>query len=129
MVTRWRDGYSQDRASVSLTTTTLARKASSARSGERSGTGEALSTNCFPASAAQRAAVSATRTGISNWHSSTSCEQMMSLCTFSSRVKVVLAPGATTMQFSPESSTVMVAIPLGPSTSTRPSRPTLLSAR
>ena len=82
-----------------------------------------------PAERAARAAAVAVATGISNCSNNTSQSATSLRNTAGSSVSPLLAPGATTMMFSPAESTMTTAVPLRPDTVISPSVPTPLALR
>ena len=82
-----------------------------------------------PAEWASRAAAVATATGISNCSNNTSQSATSPRSVVESSVSLPLAPGATTMMFSPAESTMTTAVPLRPGTVINPSVPTPLVLR
>ena len=73
-----------------------------------------------PASRAWRAATNAVATGISNCSNTTSASATMSRRCGESSVRCALAPGATTIMFSPPAPTTTTAVPLGTGSVTTP---------
>ncbi len=98
-------------ASTSLTTS---RSTLASSSGGSSRAGAALRTVRVPPARAARHAATTVPTGISCWQSSTSPPAMIRSSSAVRSVNVLLAPGATRIEFSPARSTMITATPEAP---------------
>jgi hypothetical protein len=88
-----------------------------------------LTITTAPAAWATPAAATAVAIGISSCSSTTSLSAITVRMSADATLRWALAPGATTMVFSADESTINTAEPLGPGRLTTPSRPTSLSRR